>query len=155
MVIDNVRTAMQEIAEDVKKVFHIVLESNLGINDKVGFNTLEDSRLYDEARAVVGENIEVVSLFVNDYIDYIEGGRKRGSFPPPNVIAEWCQRKGIPSDNSTVFLICRSIYEKGIKPRPLIDADGGLWTLSDEHFEQWADSLFESITKELDNFFNE
>lgn len=154
-VIDDVRIAMSEIAEDVKAVLHIVLESDKGINEKVGVNTLVGSNLYNEIKTMVGEDIEVVLLFVNDYIDYIERGRQSGTWPPPHIIAAWCQRKGIPSDNSTVFLICRSIYEKGIAPRPIFDGADGAWEVMDKHWEEWADNLFEAITNELDKFFNE
>lgn len=101
------------------------------------------------------EDFEVVNLLVNDYIDYIESGRKPGTYPPPNVIADWCQRKGLPSDNGTVYLICRSIYENGIPARPIFDGADGVWEQVDRIWEEWADMVFNTLTEQLDEYFSE
>ena len=55
----------------------------------------------------------LITIVVNDYIDYIESGRGSGKMPPTKPIIDWCRRHGIPSDNSTVYLIRRSIGENG------------------------------------------
>lgn len=154
-LIQSVRNQVKAIAEEAKYVLQTVLESEKGVNDKVGVNTLVGSDLYNTIQVMVGEDVEIISLMVNDYIQYIESGRQPGSFPPPQVIANWCQRKGIPSDNGTVFLICRSIYENGIKPRPIFDGTGGAWEMIDSYFDDWADMIFNTITEQLDEYFND
>lgn len=153
-LLDDMHNQLKIIAEEVKAIMMAVLASEKGVNKKVGVNTLIDSNLFNEL-GVATEDFEVVSLLVNDYIQYIESGRNPGTYPPPNVIAEWCQRKGLPSDNSTVYLICRSIYENGIPARPIFDGTDGVWEKIDAAWEEWADMVFATLTEQLDEFFNE
>lgn len=152
-LIARVASVIADIMTEAKSIVLVVMSSELGVNKKVGKNTLVDSDLFNTVD-VKSEDIEVVTLLVNDYIDYIENGRKPGSFPPPHAIAEWCQKKGLPSDNSTVFLICRSIYEKGIAPRPIFDGSEGVWETIDSVFDAWAEDIFTAITSGLTEWFN-
>lgn len=152
-LIAKVASVIADIMTEAKSIVLVVMSSELGVNNKVGKNTLIGSDIYENVD-VKSEDIEVVTLLVNDYIDYIENGRKPGSFPPPHAIAEWCQKKGLPSDNSTVFLICRSIYEKGIAPRPIFDGSEGVWETIDSVFDAWAEDIFTAITSGLTEWFN-
>lgn len=152
-IIARVASVIADIMTEAKSIVLVVMSSELGVNNKVGKNTLIGSDIYENVD-VKSEDIEVVTLLVNDYIDYIENGRKPGSFPPPHAIAEWCQKKGLPSDNSTVFLICRSIYEKGIAPRPIFDGSEGVWETIDSVFDAWAEDIFDAITSGLTDWFN-
>lgn len=155
-LLDDIQGQIKAIAEEVKGVLRAVLESDKGLNEKVGHNTLVDSNLYKELEVGVTEdNFEVVTMLVNDYIEYIEEGRAPGSYPPPTVIAAWCQRKGIPSDNRTVYLICHSIYENGIAPRPIFDGEGGVWSIIEEYWDDWSEMVFNTLTEQLDDYFNE
>lgn len=107
---------------------------------------LSDSRLY---QSVSGDaDGELIKVLANDYIEYINRGRRPGSWPPINVIAKWCQSKGIPSDNRTVYLISRAIYLKGIKARPVLD---NFMDEIDKYFDGWADEIAEIVFKEIDN----
>lgn len=151
-LIESITSLMKEIANEAKELIRQSMDIN-GINEKVGFNTLIDSDIFNNIEASV-EDVEIIKLMVNDYIVYIESGRAPGSFPPPNVIAEWCHKKGIPSDNSTVYLICRSIYMNGIKPRPIFEGTNGVWAFVEEYFESWCDMIFNTITEEYDTYFN-
>ena len=54
-----------------------------------------------------------------DYLTYIDEGRKAGKYPNINAIAKWAKIKGISSD--AVFPIARSIYQYGIKPTNVLD----------------------------------
>lgn len=151
---DTIRQQMQALAEEAKDIIRMVMESDKGMNEKVGVNTLVDSNIYNELETMVNsDNLDVIKIMLNDYIVYIEGGRKPGTFPPPSVIAQWCQRKGIPSDNGTVYLICRSIYENGIAPRPIFDGDFGVWDMVDSFIDDWCDMIFNTLTEYLDNYF--
>lgn len=152
-LIARVASVIADIMTEAKSIVLVVMSSELGVNNKIGKNTLVDSDIFNSV-SVKSEDIEVVTLLVNDYIDYIEHGRKPGSFPPPHAIAEWCARKGLPTDNSTVFLICRSIYEKGIAPRPIFDGSEGVWETIDSVFDAWAEEIFTAITSGLTAWFN-
>ena len=153
-ILQDLYNALDTIAKEAKAILMSVLASEKGVNTKVGVNTLVDGRIFQEID-VNTEDLEVVNLLVNDYIQYIESGRKPGSYPPPNVIAEWCQRRGIPSDNSTVFLICRSIYENGIPARPIFDGDGGVWEEIEREWSVWSELIFNTIMQHLSEEFND
>ena len=142
------------IASDVVSLVRQVMEGDTGINRKVGVNTLKDSELFKSVRASASGDI-VIDLLLNDYVIYVESGRRKGSkMPPFDVIASWCKRKGLPSDNSTVWAICRAISRDGIAPRPVMATVFDLMD-SDEWSGRWLDELFEEITKVLDNYFSD
>ena len=147
--------ALQEVAEEAKAVMMSVLASDLGVNrnPRVNRNTLVEGRIFQEVGCSV-DDIELVKILVNDYIQYIESGRKAGSFPPVDVIAKWAAEKGITTDNNVVWAICQSIYKNGIPARPLIDVSGGLWSQIDDAWGEWSDKIVGVITEDLDKEFN-
>lgn len=153
-LLQDLHKYLETIAKEAKAILMSVMASEKGVNTKVGVNTLVDGRIFQEIETDV-EDVELVNLLVNDYIQYIESGRRPGTYPPPNVIAEWCQRRGIPSDNRTVYLICRSIYEKGIPARPIFDGDGGVWDMIDKEWSTWSEVIFQTITDYLSEDFND
>lgn len=152
-LLQDLHKYLETIAKEAKAILMSVMASEKGVNTKVGVNTLVDGRIFQEIETDV-EDVELVNLLVNDYITYIESGRRPGTYPPPNVIAEWCQRRGIPSDNTTVYLICRSIYEKGIPARPIFDGNGGVWDMIDKEWSTWSEVIFQTITDYLSEDFN-
>lgn len=54
-----------------------------------------------------------------DYLKYIDEGRKRGSYPPIKALANWARIKGIKEDK--IYGIARNIYKFGIKPTNILD----------------------------------
>lgn len=141
------------IAEEVRRLVLGVMESDVGVNQKAGKNTLVGSRLYDSVVTMAAPVDDVVvSLLLNHYIVFVESGRRAGAkMPPFNAIAEWCKRKGIPADNSTVWAICKAISRDGIQPRPVIAT---LFDIIDSQYaDAWMDMIFDEITKELDKLF--
>ena len=142
------------IAQDVVSLVRQVMEGDTGINRKVGVNTLKDSELFKSVRASASEDI-VIDLLLNDYIIYVESGRRKGAkMPPFDVIASWCKRKGLPSDNNTVWAICKAISRDGIAPRPVMAVAFSLMD-ADEWSGRWMDMVFGEVTKVLDNYFND
>jgi hypothetical protein len=95
----------------------------------------------------------VFDIILNDYITYIESGRRKGAkFPPVAPIVAWARKKGIPTDNSTIFLIRRAISRDGIQPRPIMAY------VMEEVDREWddslADKLFNQIIEIIDKYFN-
>lgn len=141
----------KHIKEEILALFRLILESEHGINEKVGRNTLTNSRLHDESN-VQADSIEDYNLFYNDYLEYIESGRKPFARKVPvRALVEWARRKGVSDDSNTIYAIRESIYQKGIKARPIL-----------QYFEQelddlWesdlSDKIFDTITKKLDDIF--
>ena len=62
-----------------------------------------------------------LNFFINseDYLTYVDQGRKRGSYPPIKEIAKWVSLKGLPK--SAAFPIANKIYKFGIKPTNVLD----------------------------------
>ena len=136
--------------------FKTVLSSNVGINTKVGKNTLQGSELANTA--ISGYRVEnddaIVQLLVNDYIKYIESGRRIGAkMPPVEPIVRWCKKNGIPTDNSTVFLIRRAISRDGVPSRTIMQF---VWQDIEQQIDNvFYDKLFESIITDLTKYFSD
>ena len=149
---DNITLLAKAFAEDVMNITADIMASNLMLNKK-GINTIApDSKIFKEMYAKASGNI-VIQLLLNDYVQYIESGRKAGSkFPPIQPIVQWAKKRGIPTDNSTIFLIRRAIAEDGIRPRPFMYKV--LDTIDSKWDGEWSSELFQELTKIIDEFFN-
>lgn len=141
----------REIANEVVAFVHAVMEGDTGINRKVNINTLVDSELFKSVQASAEGNI-VISLLLNDYVVYVESGRRAGAkMPPFQPIYEWAKRKGLPTDNGTIWAICKAIARDGIAPRPIMST---AFQLIDERWENdWSDRIFNEIIEELERYF--
>lgn len=145
---------MYEFGNDIAKIVRMVMESNVGINSKTGHNTLSQSDIYRQLSVISTSDGDLVfDIMLNDYITYIENGRRAGAkFPPIEPIVRWARKHGIPTDNSTIYLIRRAISRDGIKPRPIM---AKVFEELDRAWEgEWSDRLFKIITEQLDKFFN-
>ena len=145
---------INEFAKDIATIVRLVMDSNVGINSKTGSNTLSQSDIYRQLSVVSTSDGDLVfDIMLNDYITYIENGRRKGAkMPPVEPIVRWARKHGIPTDNSTIFLIRRAISRDGIKPRPIM---AHVFEELDRAWEsEWSDRLFNIITEQLDKFFN-
>lgn len=141
-------------SQDIMQLVKMVMDSNVGLNRKIGFNTLRGSDIYKTlAVKATNDGDLIFDIILNDYIVYIESGRRAGAkFPPVEPIVKWCRKHGIPTDNSTVYLIRRAISRDGIKPRPVMQY---VFEEATDYWENgWADKVFDKIITEIDNFFN-
>lgn len=159
------KTALEELGNEVIKHFREVMDSDMGINSKTGTNTLHNSNIYKEMEFNTDPEKGMVNILINSYFEYIDMGRmshaevktgnftpmKNGGFPPLNVLRDWAQRKGIPTDNRTLYLIGRSIAEEGIRPRPVFSY---AWRDLEDMLPEYLDKLFEVIISELTEWFN-
>ena len=150
---NSIELLAKAFADDVMTITADIMASSMLVNDKVGRNTISpNSDIYKEMYAKASGNI-VIQLLLNDYVQYIESGRKRGSkFPPIQPIVNWAKKRNIPTDNSTIFLIRRAIAEDGIKPRPFMYKV--LDTIDKKWDGEWSSELFNELTKIIDEFFN-
>lgn len=145
---------VMEFSKDLMTLVRMVMESNVGINDKVGRNTLVDSNIYKTLSVKATNDGDLIfDIILNDYLTFIESGRRKGAkFPPVEPIVKWARSRGIPTDNSTIFLIRRAISRDGIKPRPF------MVHVMEEIDREWddslADELFNKIISEIDKYFN-
>ena len=147
----------REIAQDIVKAAREVMASSIGVNDKVGKNTLADSDLSRQIDWSIqfGDDVVIQTLF-NYYIQFIEEGRKpkTGKMPPEYAIIKWMRRKHIVSSNrnmrSIAFLIRRSIWRDGYNARPVIKT---LSDRTDALWDKWAEQLFNCLIKNIKDFF--
>ena len=146
---------VMEFSKDLMTLVRMVMESNVGINQKVGTNTLVNSNIYKTLSVKATNDGDLIfDIILNDYLVFIESGRRKGAkFPPVEPIVKWARSRGIPTDNSTIYLIRRAISRDGIKPRPFMAHV--LEEIDREWDEQLADELFNKIISEIDKFFNE
>ena len=152
---------IQEITNDIVKGARDIMASDVGINQKVGKNTLVGSNLYRQISTSwkeTGDNVVIDTLF-NHYIGYIEWDRppEYGDPPPVIEIIKWLRRKHIVSSNeninSVAYVISRSIWKKGHKGRKIFDM---LDKYVDSGFEnKYADMIFDALFKEVDDYFSD
>jgi hypothetical protein len=67
----------------------------------------------------------IISLAGNEYITFIEKGRRRGKYAPIKELKKWVMAKGIATGEKKVsavaFAINNKIKKEGIKPRPILE----------------------------------
>ena len=152
---------IREITNDILKGARNIMDSDVGINQKVGINTLHNSNLYKQIKQSwkeTGDNV-VIDTFFNYYIEYIEWDRppRYGKKPPVFEIIKWLRRKKIVSSNenikSVAYAVAYAIWRDGYKARKIFDM---LDKFVDSGFEnKFADMIFDALMKEVDDYFGD
>lgn len=144
-----------EFTKDIMMLVQAVMESEDLINKKVGRNTIIGSDLYKTLQVKATNDGDLVfDILLNDYLTFIESGRRKGAkMPPVEPIVKWARKHGIPTDNGTIYLIRRAISRDGIAPRPFMDK-----VFDDIDYawdKDWADELFDELTRLITEYFND
>lgn len=143
---DATLKVLNAMAEDILSLVHLILDKN----------GLKNSALRDDARCAVKDlSNPVITVLFNDYVEYIENGRKAnsGEAPPISALKEWAHRKGIRATNDVLYAIAETIKKQGMAPRPVLAM---LEQQIDNSFSnEWSDQLFGAIMEELEAFFND
>lgn len=162
----DIKTALQELALAVKRLVNARIKQ-YGINPKTGTNTLEGSELQKSLDVSITE--DGIVLQIADYWEFISRGWERTGRYPGTMnrfvknIDDWVRRKGIRVGNmkqsTLVFLIIRNIINNGLRARPfMVYSDNGDLTEMipelNDYMDKWFDQLFDSLMKDIDNFFN-
>lgn len=132
---------VMEFSKDIMDIVRVVMESNIG------------SDSYKNLKVIAKNDGDLVfDIILNDYLEFIESGRRKGAdMPPVEPIVRWARSRGIPTDNSTIFLIRRAISRDGIAPRPFMAT---VMEQIDLNMPNWYDKIFDEITKLINDFFN-
>lgn len=100
-----------------------------------------------------GEKL-IVQILANEYIIYVDAGRRAGSFPPVDKIRDWVKEKPITpygdiSEDSLVYLIGKKIHDEGIDATNIIQKaiDNFLRLNEDEIAERYGDEVSDEIDK--------
>lgn len=141
---------LKGMAEDILTVMQDILDMNGQSNS----NLKKD--LYTKVEQE-GDNV-VLKLFANHYIYWVDQGRGPSKIPPltrwadpVGDIADWCRRKGIPSDNNTVWAIIKKIHKYGYEGRFFLEY---FWREAENTTYNNLDNLFDAIISELTEWFN-
>ena len=144
----DISKIVTEFTKDIMQLVHAVMEGQ-----DIG-NNKSSSDIYKNLQVKATNDGDLVfDIILNDYLKFIESGRRKGAdMPPVKPIVEWAKKHGIPTDNGTIYLIRRAISRDGIAPRPFMDkvfADiDYVWD------KDWADELFDEIMRMINDFFN-
>ena len=132
---------VMEFSKDIMDIVRVVMESNIG------------SDSYKNLKVIAKNDGDLVfDILLNDYLTFIESGRRKGAkMPPVEPIVRWARSRGIPTDNSTIYLIRRAISRDGIAPRPFMAT---VMEQIDLNMENLYDKIFDEITKLINDFFN-
>lgn len=152
-----INKAIRLIARNLVELAKDVLDDdNVGLNIKVGRNTLTDSDLKNKLATVVEANDDpVITALFNNYVVYLEWHRPPmyGKRPPIDSLKEWASKNGIPTDAGTLWVISNAIWRDGHAGRPIFSTlDKKVAYAFDIG---WSDQLFDEITNDLDNLFND
>lgn len=161
------KEAIQELADSVKKeVLRRIVK--YGINRRTGTNTLRGSELEKSIDVKVTDEDAFV-FQIADYFEFVVRGWKRtGNYPGTmsqfvENLTNWVRRKGIrlgnKTENQVVWAILKSIWMRGIEPRPFLNWDDSedpslIIPFLDDYFDKWADMVWDKITEEIDKYFN-
>lgn len=151
----GVKAAVSKIADDLFIVIDAVFNNDaVSINQKVGKNTLRDSRLANDLYVNIdARDNPVLTAMFNDYVVYLEWTRppKYKKRPPIDALKGWAERNGIPTDADTLWKISNAIWRDGHAGRPIFAT---IDTLLDKQFtDNWGDQIFAALTDTLDLFF--
>lgn len=158
--------ALAQLAEDIKKEI-IARMGKYGYNPRAGRNTLVGSDLEKSVDVKVVSDHELVFEIADYYEFVVRGWRRTGNYPGTmrkfiDNLTQWVRKNGIQSadrtENQIVWAILKSIFMRGIEPRPFINWDDNedpsvVLPFLDDYFDKWADEVFNKITEELDKYF--
>lgn len=91
-----------------------------------------------------------ISLETEDYLDYIDQGRKPGTYVPIRALQEWVKAKGLPDE--AAYAIRNKIFRYGIEPVNIYDEVQS--EVNRLLIPQMKEDMTELIYKELNNILN-
>ena len=159
---DELNAILAEYAREAEEMH----KYQLSLGNKTASRKLMDT---NKSNVVVGENAYEVTLTLQHYWKYIEGGRKgtessppgakyKAAFPPVDAILDWILVKPIlprPSADgkmeklrpkSLAYLIGRKIEEEGIEPHP------ALKTTQEELMKIYRERLSAALGHDVENY---
>ena len=159
---DELIAILAEYAREAEEMY----KYQLSLGNKTASRKLMDTI---KSNVVVGENAYEVTLTLQHYWKYIEGGRKgtessppgakyKAAFPPVKAILDWILVKPVlprPSADgkmeklrpkSLAYLIGRKIEEEGIEPHP------ALKTTQEELMKMYRERLSAALGHDVENY---
>lgn len=166
---EDLQNAFDDLKAKLLILFREMLEE--APNPKTGEYTLDSTSDIYENTKVEQEDVGMFNVIIPYYIQYIDGisnetGQKyfwarrpkslRGSYQGgPSGFVEaielWMKKRHISLENGALWRMINGIEKNGIIARPVfVDWEKRV----DELLEDWLDTLFDSLVKELDTYFS-
>lgn len=134
------RKMLNEFGKDYVKILIRLLKKEGKVASGALINSI-DYRLVETAKLIQYQ------LISNDYLTYVDQGRKPGSYPPMRAIADWVRIKGISKD--AIFPIARSIFKFGIEPTNVLSKTIREIETSPALRKKYEDELVDNLEKLL------
>lgn len=104
-------TEVQKVLETYGKQVLAEMKNRLINADKVASGTLLNSLEYKVEKE---GKTDVLNIYGESYLDYVDKGRPPGKMPPVQAIRAWCKIRGIPE--KAAYPIAVNIGKFGVKP---------------------------------------
>lgn len=133
-----------EFGKDYVKVMVDLLRNNRPY-PKVASGSLINSINYRLQETAVGVNLVLVA---NDYLTWVDRGRRPGTYPPIQAIQRWVAIKGIPKE--AAWAIRKNIFKFGIKPTRVIAKTRFTIETNRKYVQKYEKSIVETLTKQIE-----
>lgn len=133
-----------EFGKDYVKILVAQLKGNRPY-PKVASGSLVNSINY---RLVETANYVQVQLLANNYLKWVDEGRRPGTYPPIRAIQRWVAIKGIKPE--AAWAIRQNIYKFGIKPTNVIKKTIRTIELSRNNNRKYEERMVDNIVKILE-----
>jgi hypothetical protein len=134
------RKMLNEFGKDYVKILIRLLKKERKVASGALINSI-DYRLVETAKLIQYQ------LLSNDYLTYVDQGRRPGSYPNMRAIADWVRIKGISKD--AIFPIARSIFKFGIEPTNVLSKTIQEIETSPALRKKYEDELVDNLEKLL------
>jgi len=133
-----------EFGKDYVKVMVSLLKNNRPYA-KVASGSLVNSINYRLQETANGINLV---LLANDYLTWVDRGRKPGTYPPIQAIQRWVAIKGIPKE--AAWAIRRNIFKFGIKPTRVIAKTRFEIETNRKYAQKYERAIVDTLTKNIE-----
>jgi len=138
-----------EFGKDYVKVMVSLLKNNRPY-PKVASGSLVNSINYRLQETANGINLV---LLANDYLKWVDRGRKPGTYPPIQAIQRWVAIKGIPKQ--AAWAIRTNIFKFGIKPTRVIAKTRFQLETNRTYAQKYERMIVDTLTKNIEkNWLN-
>jgi hypothetical protein len=98
------------------------------------------------------ENL-LIEIEAENYLEFVDKGRRRGTYPPIKPLIEWTQVKGLPEN--AAWGIQKNIYKFGIKPTNVIQKVINEFENSPTLKKKYEDEVVNNLIKMINNKYTE
>lgn len=148
-IVDRINRGIESLADEFGELLVTTLKRNLVDEGKSATGSLVDSISYSVK--VNADGKAVLELDAEDYLRFVDKGRKVGKFPNITAISKWARVRGI--SQRAVFPIAKSIADKGIKATNVVNKsiDTTLRAFLPEYKKNLADLIGVVILNDIFN----